>query len=364
MSIMVKALGKASRAMTMLKRARLSVRQLKAQRSEFYIDLWNRAAEEVGAAVEDSRGELLTISRGESIARVFRNYTDLDGPVTLRAAGNKPLVHKTLRAQGLPTPDYLQFSLKKMPAAIDFLKLHGECVIKPAANTGAGEGVTTNVATRAQLNRAAIAAAGYGSELLIEEQISGVNARLLYLDGVLLDAVPRCPPVIVGDGRSTIGQLVRQTNKHRIQNGYSVAQTTLKYDLDAKRTLDGQGLSWRSVPAEGQPITLKTVVNDNAAAENVSVTDQVAESVVEVGRRAARAIGVRLAGVDIVTPDLGSDLESVGGVVLEVNTTPGLYIHEGGQGGPVAASILEACLALSRQNLTRQDDEAFAAVME
>jgi cyanophycin synthetase len=94
---------------------------------------------------------------------------------------------------------------------------------------------------------------------------------------------------------------------------------------------------------------LKCVINDNAAAENVSVTDQVCTAIVECGRAAANAIGARLAGVDIVTTDLSVPLTDSGGVVLEVNTTPGLYIHCCAGDGHVAELILEACLELGRR---------------
>lgn len=360
MSAVSKTLEKASRVTAMLGRARRSVRRAKAHRADFYVELWNRAAAEIGASVTETCGDLFTVTRGDAMARVMRNYTDLDGPVTLRLAGNKPQVHKLLRSQGLPTPEHLQFSLDDLSAALGFLRRHAVCVVKPAADTGAGSGVTTNVTTRAQLYQAAIRAAGHSSELLIEQQIAGENVRLLFLDGRLLDAVQRCAPAVVGDGRSTIGALVRQANRHRLDGGHAVAQTVLKHDLDMKRTLAAQGLSWRAIPANGQSVRLNTVVNSNSALENVSVMDTISATIVEAGRRAVDAIGARLAGVDVISPDLTTDLESAGGVVLEVNTTPGLYIHEGSCNGSVATAILEACLQSSRRNSERQEEASVA----
>ncbi len=357
MSILLQAQVYASRASVLLGRASRRARGAKAHRSRFYQMMWRKAAAAIGATVEAIDGERLHIARDGVGTKVFRNYTELDGPVTLRVAGNKPNVHDALRRHGIPTPDYLVFSLETLSAALDFLNSHHICVVKPAAGTGAGNGVTTGVTTRAQLIQAAIAAAAHCSELLIERQISGENIRLLYLDGRLLDAVQRRPPTVAGDGKSTIGALVRKTNQQRLDGGYDVAQVTLTHDLDMQRTLASQGLSWRSVPAAGQPVILKTVVNDNAAAENVSVTSQLPESTVAVGQLAARAIGVRLAGVDIVTLDFRADLASSGGVVLEINTTPGLYIHyycQQAEPSDVAVPILEACLELSRQNAVRQ----------
>jgi cyanophycin synthetase len=61
------------------------------------------------------------------------------------------------------------------------------------------------------------------------------------------------------------------------------------------------------------------------------------------GARAAEAVGVRLAGVDVITPDPSLSLDEAGGVVIEVNTTPGYYYHYYKRDGrvPVATLILE-----------------------
>jgi cyanophycin synthetase len=345
----LKARAAAARAGVLLQRVSRAARTEKTQRSDFYLKLWSRAADEIGAAVVKSHGDLLTIARGRAEAKVFRNYTDLDGPVTLRAAGMKPLVHELLRARSIPTPAYETFSLNRLHVALDFLRAHTPCVVKPATGTGAGAGVATGITTRRQLINAAIAAAGHGGELLIEQQIAGTNLRLLYLDGKLLDAVERRPPTVVGDGNSTVARLVRSANQDRSERGSLAAQVFLKYDLDVERTLAEQGLSWRAVPESGCVVRVKTVINDNAAVDNVSIVDVVAKEIVEAGRQAAEAVNVRLAGVDVVTPDVTADLISAGGVILEINTTPGLYIHEGKQPLPVAVPILEACLNQSRK---------------
>lgn len=351
----LKARAMAARARVLLHRVSRSARTEKTQRSHFYLKMWLRAADELGADVVKSHGDLLTIARGEAEAKLFRNYTDLDGPVTLRAAGTKPLVHEMLRARSIPTPDYATFSLSRLQVASDFLRAHSPCVVKPASGTGAGAGVTTGITTRRQLINATIAAAGHGGELLIEQQIAGSNLRLLYLDGELLDAVERRPPTVVGDGKSSVARLVRNANRDRQKRGTRAAQVFLKYDLDVERTLAEQGLTWRAVPETGRVVRVKTVINDNGAADNVSIADVIADEIVEVGRQAAQAVGVRLAGVDVVTQDFTTDLISSGGVVLEINTTPGLYIHEGKQPLPVAVPILEACLiqALSTSQLHR-----------
>jgi D-alanine-D-alanine ligase-like ATP-grasp enzyme len=180
--------------------------------------------------------------------------------------------------------------------------------------------------------------------------VQGDTIRLLYLDGHLLDAVKRGAPTVMGDGKARISQLVERLNQRRLDAGYELAQVILMRDMDMERTLAGQNLSWRSVPANGRSVVLKGVINDNMADENVSVMDEVSESIIAAGRRAAELIGARLAGVDVITTDLRRGLEETGGKILEINTTPGFHYHYFKQGGAsrVAVPILKTCLESAR----------------
>ncbi len=350
MSRYLQAQAWVARAWDLWQRAASDEKNARQQRAAFYREMWRNAASQVGAEVIDEQGDLLTLERGSVRTRVLRNYTELDGPVTLRAAGDKTFMRRLLHDAGLPLPPGLAFRLSSLAPAIDFLLAHKPCVVKPASGTGAGAGVVTGVQTPRDLRRAAVAAAAHGSELLIEKQVPGQNLRLLFLDGELLDVVLRKPPAVIGDGRSTLATLIEQANRTRLAGGHAVAQVVLRRDLDMRRTLQSQRLSWRSVPASGRAVILKTVINDNAADENVSIIDRVSPALVELARQAADTMDVRLAGVDVITSDAERDPVTNGAVILEINTTPGLYIHR--TQSHVPARILDACLedATSRRS--------------
>ena len=76
----------------------------KRQRADFYKVAWREAADSLEADLETLDQDVLAIRKGGKSTRVFLNYTELDDPVSLRIAGNKPLVHRLLRSQGSPTP--------------------------------------------------------------------------------------------------------------------------------------------------------------------------------------------------------------------------------------------------------------------
>lgn len=321
------------------------------QRSAFYHHVWLEAATGLGAAVKELGDGILEIEFDGRRIKVCANYTPFDDPVTLMLAGNKILVHRLLMDRGLPIPRHLPFTLRSIQSAENFLeRTAGEYVVKPAKNTGAGAGVTTGVATRSRLWRAAARAATYGRDLLIEEQVQGDNYRLLYLDGILLDAVVRKPPRVIGDGLATVRELIHALNRERSRAGHAVAQVLVTIDRDAIHTLAKQGLTLSTVPAKGQEVVIKTVINDNAGPENETVTHQLCTDIIAAGSTAASAVGVRLAGVDIITPDPSRPLSETGGVVLEVNTAPGFYFHyrKSGEPFPVAQHVLASIFGLSR----------------
>jgi D-alanine-D-alanine ligase-like ATP-grasp enzyme len=333
----------AARVRRALWRRRRGVRELRTERTLFYRRVWHEAAETLGAEIEHLGDEMYEIRLSGWRTKVQRNQTAVDDPMTLGVAGQKPLVHELLTKQDVPVPRWTRFSLSSLDKAAQFMaEVGGDFVVKPARDTGGGDGVTTHVRTRRQLLWAAAQAGVFGDDFCLEQQIAGDNYRLLFLDGVLLDAVQRRPPSVVGDGRSTIRALVHRANEVRLTWGSEAAQSLLSRDFDMRRTLALQGLTLRSVPAAGEVVCVKTVINDNAAPDNIAARDMLCEAIVDTAARAARAIGARLAGVDIITTRADRPLAETGGAVLEVNTTPGFYYHYHKQGGccPVALHVL------------------------
>lgn len=323
-------------------------RRADEHRSSFYSEVWSDAAAHLGATVERLDKDLLEIRLGQSYTRVQQTTTQIDDPLTLGVAVDKPLVYRLLAKRGLRIPIYFPFTLRNIAQAIAFTAdFGGEWVVKPAKGSG-GRGVTTGVVTGFDFVRAAVVAAAYesnvfaaayDSNLVAEQQIEGDLYRLLYLNGKLLDAVVRKRPTVVADGSSSVRRLVQIENRARLKAGRKLGQVLLSIDLDMRQTLAKQGLSLSSAPKRGAVVTLKSVINENTAADNVSVTQLVCKSIVQDGAAAAGAVGVRLAGVDIITRDPGAPLAQSGGVILEVNATPGYHYHYYQRDGGVAVAI-------------------------
>jgi D-alanine-D-alanine ligase-like ATP-grasp enzyme len=329
-------------------------------RSLFYRSLWERAADAVGAEVHQLDGDFLELRRDGVSTTVCFHLVMFDDALTLRLALDKGVVHGLLERRGIPMPDHLVFRPAEPRAGQVFLDEGGglPCVVKPATGTSGGEGVTCGVRSREELDRATFHAARWSDGVLIERQALGDEYRLLFLDGELLDVVRRRSPHVVGDGERTIAELVAGVNIDRAESEGRAGLSFLAVDLDCLLTLRRAGLSLRSVPDPGAVVAVKSAVNQNGSADNETIpASSLSPDVVRACADAVAAVGTRLGGVEVMTPDPTRPLAAAGGVVLEVNGTPGLHYHylvrEPERATPVAVPILETLLAEAKRRDAR-----------
>ena len=320
-------------------------------RAEFYYATWRAAAAAISAEFVKLPNGFCEIHRDGCTTRIFQNIVKIDDPLIVKLVRVKPFVHKQLALHGIAVTPFAEFTLDEIATALEFLaKQDGPCVVKPADGDAAGNGVTTNVQRPRELRQAAINASLFSRDLLIERQVQGTEYRLLFLDGKLLDATQRRSPCVVGDGRSTIAQLIDIENRRRQQLSESASLSRIQIDSDCRSTLRRAGLSLRSIPSTGDEVTVKTAVNDNGAQDNISVRNLVSTALVEEVARATAILGIRLAGVDIITRDPGVSLTESGGAIIEVNSSPGLHHHYNVSNlkdtTPVAVPILRSLLGI------------------
>lgn len=321
---------------------------MREQRDMFYWRAWQQGAESSGACLAPLSESAAEISRDGRRLRVSGSITSVDDPVTLQLAGDKPAVYRLLSQRQIPVPPHMVIRGEDFARAPQLLRdLPRPLVVKPAADSGAGAGVSTQVTTMRQLRHAIAWARAFGNRVLIESQIEGDCYRVLVMDQQVIDTVVRRQPKVVGDGRLSVRQLIARENRCRLSMGSERAQALIRRDPDLTNTLARQLLTLHSRPREGQVVELKRVVNDNRAEENEAANGRLCPAILNTARRAAEAIGVRLAGVDVICRDPLVPLEQSGGVIIDVNSTPGFYYHycRVGESFPVADHVLQRFFA-------------------
>jgi len=322
----------------MLARIKKTVAEIMGNTGQVYVQdriaeyraMWQAIAEDAGASFTEISNEIWEIELDGARTRVLNDVLELDNYVILEMAGMKPLMYRLLGSSGLKVPEYAVFSLGKIEEAYDFLgRFPNGCVIKPANGTSSGQGVTTHIRNRKEARKAAILASLYGAQLLIEPMIPGECYRLLVLKGEMIHAVCRRGPRLTGNGQSSVAQLMSEENLRRKKTD----SAEVDIDSDCLFTLGYQGLALDSIPGSEQVFLIKSV-NDQTRKQievrtvyNETVTDNVCESIRKNAEEAARILGADFVGVDFITRDITVPLEQTGGVINELNTTPGLHHH-------------------------------------
>ncbi|MBV8063029.1 MAG: hypothetical protein JOY51_05500, partial [Nevskia sp.] len=169
----------------------------------------------------------------------------------------------------------------------------------------------------------------YGRHILVEEQVQGKDYRVLVVGDRVVAVAHRMPAHVVGDGKLSIEQLIKEANSDpRRGTGHLKPMTKLKIDKNAEEVLRKQGLTPQSVPAEAQIVYLRENSNLSTGGSAVDVTDMIHPDNTQIALRAARKIGLDVAGIDIVAHDIAVPLPDQKGAIIEVNAAPGIRMHQ------------------------------------
>ncbi|HTU19283.1 MAG TPA: cyanophycin synthetase [Gemmataceae bacterium] len=288
-------------------------------------------------------GSLVQLGHGSRQRRICTAETDATSAIAEMIAQDKQLTRALLSAVGVPVPEG-----RPVADADDAWSAVQEIgvpvVVKPQYGNH-GRGVATNLSTREQVVHAYAAAREEGSSILVESYIPGDDYRLLVIGGRLIAAARREPAHVIGDGRSTITQLVAEVNRDpRRSDGHSTVLSFIKLDAVGLAVLSEQGYTQDSVPPTGKRVLIRRNGNLSTGGTATDVTDRVHPETAARAVEAARAVGLDIAGVDVVVVDIGRPLEEQRGAVVEVNAGPGLRMHlepSAGQSRPVGEAIVD-----------------------
>ncbi len=286
---------------------------------------------------------MVRLGQGVHQHRVMATTTDQTPVTAIEIAQDKMLTKSILERQGIMVPPGAVASSAEDAAA--WAERWGfPVVIKPLAGHH-GQGVATHLTSATEVRRAFDFAGSYGQPVLVEKEVPGSTYRLLVVGRRLVAASERMAPAVTGDGRHTLWELVEALNRDpRRGRGHAKSMTRVELDGPALMFLSQQGMVPTAVPAPSQRVVLRSSANMSTGAMARDVTDRVSPALAFEAVRAAQAVGLDIAGIDVVTSDLAASLKDVGGAVIEVNAAPGLRMHldpAEGKSQPVAEAIVD-----------------------
>ncbi|MGZ3182455.1 MAG: cyanophycin synthetase [Telluria sp.] len=280
-------------------------------------------------------------SKGRRIQATTTINTSL---VAANIASDKQLTKALLAEAGVPVPE--GEVVESLDHALDVAACLGvPCTVKPL-DANQGKGVTTACTTREEVAAAFEHARRYSRQVIVERYLAGCDYRVLVAGGKVAAASWRRPPAVVGDGQRTIRQLVDLENLNPARGpGHANILTQIPLDAIAVATLARQGYCPDDVPPAGARVTLRGNANLSTGGTAEDVTGILPEQTRDICVRAARVIGLDVAGIDIICHDISQPLAEQGGGIIEVNAAPGIRMHQHpshGQPRDAGGAIVEA----------------------
>ncbi|MEL6324377.1 MAG: acetate--CoA ligase family protein, partial [Pseudomonadota bacterium] len=286
---------------------------------------------------------LVQLGHGKYQKRVEAALSCHTSLIGVDIAKDKEFCLQLLGDLGLPVP--MQYYVRTKADAVEMAKYIGYPVVVKPVDGNHGRGVSLNLKTAREVRDAFARARDEGSGVIVEEMIEGLDHRLLVVDGKLVAAAKRVPAHVIGDGRSTVEELVAEVNRDpRRGVGHENMLTQIRLDDGAKAVLKKQGMTIDSVPHEGEEVFLRKTANLSTGGTAIDVTDIIHPENRVMAERAVKAIGLDIGGVDFLTTDISRSYREIGGGICEVNAGPGIRMHiapSEGEPRDVGAAIID-----------------------
>jgi len=271
---------------------------------------------------------LVQFGHGRFQQRIQATITSKTPHIAVEISCDKEDTHNLLRDLGLPVPQ--QRMVYSERAAVRAARTIGYPVVLKPLDANHGRGVSINLVEDEQVETAFGVARenARGRSVLVESFIEGMDHRMLVVNNELVAVAKRVPGHVVGDGESTIAELVDAVNQDpRRGIGHEKVLTRLELDQQAERLMTKAGHDASTVLPEGEVFYLRSTANLSTGGTAIDLTDVVHPDNREMAVRAVQSVGLDVGGVDFLTSDITQSYKEVGGAIVEINAAPGFRMH-------------------------------------
>ncbi|MCA2720143.1 cyanophycin synthetase [Microcystis sp. M169S2] len=272
---------------------------------------------------------MVQLGYGVHQKRIQATLSSFSGILAVELACDKEGTKTILKDGGIPVPrgTVIQY-LDELSAAIE--EVGGFPIVIKPLDGNHGRGISIDIKNQQEAEEAydLASAASKTRSVIVERYYKGSDHRILVINGKVAAVAERIPAHVVGDGRSTIEELIEITNQDPNRgDGHANVLTKITIDKTALNVLEKQGYELTSILAHGEIAYLRATANLSTGGIAVDRTDEIHPENVWIAQRVAKLIGLDIAGIDVVTEDIRKPLKEVDGVIVEVNAAPGFRMH-------------------------------------
>jgi cyanophycin synthetase len=273
-----------------------------------------------------NEANLVQLGYGRWQQRIQATTTSLTRMIAVDIACDKDLTKRLLADIGIPVPRgaVVRTWERALEEAAD---LGYPLVVKPL-DFSHGRGISLGVRDEEMLRKAFECAQSYTRDVIIERFISGRDYRILVVNNQVVAVAERVPAHVIGNGRDTVAALIETLNQDpRRGVGHEKVLTRVKIDDETLRLLAEASLSLSAIPEDGRVVMLKATANISTGGTAIDRTDEALFENIEMAQRAARLIGLDIAGIDVICEDITKSIADSGGAIIEINAAPGFRMH-------------------------------------
>lgn len=286
---------------------------------------------------------LVQLGLGKNLRRIQATLSDYTSAIAVEIAQDKDDTKRVLGNIGLPVPK--GDVARTYERALEIVDEIGYPVILKPLDASHGRGISGKIENTDALQAAWDEAREFGSRIVIEQYAEGRDHRVLVINGRVVACAERIPARVIGDGTSTIAQLIERENKDpRRGVGHTKTLTKLPADSRTANFLRGQGFTFETVLPKDQVAFLRGTANLSTGGTAVDRTDDMHPDNITACEMAAGIIGLDIAGIDVLTNDISVPFRENNAVIIEVNAGPGIRMHTHpteGQSRNVGAPIID-----------------------
>lgn len=295
---------------------------------------------------------LIQFGHGKFQKRIRATITSQTTDIAVALSCDKKATNQLLEDLGLPVPK--QRMIRSAHEAVAAAKRLGYPVVVKPLDANHGRGISINLNTDSEVEQAFTIAREHSRVVLVEKYITGMDHRMLVVDGKLVAVAKRVPGHVVGDGKHTILQLVDIVNSDpRRGVGHEKVLTKIELDHQAQTLMQAANYTENTILKANEIFYLRSTANLSTGGTAIDMTDIVHPDNRYMAERAVRAIGLDVGGVDFITPDITASYHEVGGAIVEVNAAPGFRMHispSEGQPRDVSKAVIDMLFPENQQS--------------
>lgn len=261
-----------------------------------------------------------------------RVATHKTSAVSLAITKDKALCYRVAESVGMNVMPWIMALSKE--SALEFYKSQaGNCIIKPLKGQG-GRGIITSFSGADDFVERYLELKS-GDEVIVQAKSMGrLDVRVLFIDQKFAAATSTRATMLMGNGKSTLGELIATENTLRSSENIKRYPTMRLKEL---QILDVVNISGCEADQIIPPNTSIEVSLSNVSKGGISsdITSSLHNSFIIEAEKLAKRLSLPVVGIDFIVERIGQQItfEDSGACFLEANSTPGIdmqmYPHEG-----------------------------------